>query len=125
MRQNDQNNERKIAEYENKIRVMSQEIDRLNEMLRTKNIELEQSRRQFKEYQESVTMEVKGNYGQYETTVSNLNKEIEDLKRKLNENSIKTKEYESKLVMTSHEIDRLNNMINIKTEELTVSRKDY
>lgn len=72
---------------------MSQEIDRLNEVLRTKNIELEQSRRQFKEYQDSVTMEVKGNYSQYETTVSNLNKEIEDLKRKLNENSIKTKEY--------------------------------
>ncbi len=93
MRQTDQNNERKIAEYENKIRVMSQEIDRLNEVLRTKNIELEQSRRQFKEYQDSVTMEVKGNYSQYETTVSNLNKEIEDLKRKLNENSIKTKEY--------------------------------
>jgi chromosome segregation ATPase len=93
VRQTDQNNERKIAEYENKIRVMSQEIDRLNEVLRTKNIELEQSRRQFKEYQDSVTMEVKGNYSQYETTVSNLNKEIEDLKRKLNENSIKTKEY--------------------------------
>lgn len=53
---------------------MAQEIERLNENLRNKNNEIEQLRRQFKEYQESVTIEVKGNYGQYENTVSNLNK---------------------------------------------------
>lgn len=62
---------------------MNQEMDRLNEALRAKNNELEVIRRQFKEYKETVALEVKGNYGQYETAVSNLNKEIEDLKKKL------------------------------------------
>lgn len=50
-------------------------------------------KRQFKEYQESVAMEVKGNYGQYEMTVSNLNKELDEVRRKLTEVTTRNKEY--------------------------------
>jgi chromosome segregation ATPase len=71
-----------------------------------------------------VALEVKGNYGQYEATVGNLNKEIDELRRKLTEVGTRNKEYESKLIMTSQEIDRLDNIIKIKSEELGASKRE-
>jgi hypothetical protein len=49
--QNDQSTERKIGVYENKIKGLSQENERLGQVLKSRSEELEQTRRQFKEYQ--------------------------------------------------------------------------
>ncbi len=50
-------------------------MERLSEAIKSRTNELEQTKREFKLYQESVTIEVKGNYTQYETKLSTTNKE--------------------------------------------------
>ncbi len=51
MKQFGQDSDRKIVEYENKTKIMIQEIERLNQTVTTKNEELERCIRKIKEYE--------------------------------------------------------------------------
>lgn len=51
MRQFGHDSDRKIVEYENKTKIMIQEIERLNQTVTAKNEELERHIRKVKEYE--------------------------------------------------------------------------
>lgn len=51
LKQFGQDSDRKIVEYENKTKIMIQEIERLNQTVTTKNEELERCIRKIKEYE--------------------------------------------------------------------------
>ena len=93
-------------------------------MLKAKDDENVNLRTQFKEYEISVNhkweTEVKGGFSQYESSIDNLKKENEDLRRRLQDAGDlgrRISEYENKLAVTSQEMDRLNQIIRTKTEE--------
>jgi regulator of replication initiation timing len=103
---------------------MSQEIERLSSLLKSKNEELETLKKQFKEYEYSVNQkfegEIKTTLIQYENHINGLTKETEDLRRKLQEAgdlNRKLVEYENKIVLLSQEMERLNVIVTNKIEE--------
>lgn len=92
-------------------------------MLRSRNEEYENLRRQFKEYETAVTQkfegDVKSQFTQYETRIASLAKENEELRRRLQEAgdlNRKLVEYENKIVLLSQETERLNTIIANKNE---------
>ena len=133
---------RKVAEYENRIALLSQELERLNGNLRSKmneNDELSNSnykltqeidglKRRNNEYEVTVTRE-------WESKVSRYNYEIEDLKGQLNrlsqdneelrrrlselaEVNRKVAEYENRIALLSQELERLNGNLRVKMDEI-------
>lgn len=95
---NDSN--RKVAEYENRIVLLTQELERLNQTFKLKmgeyeNViqgqrgELELSRRENKELQINITqkyeLETSRKIGMYEQNMTGMTREIEDLRRRINE----------------------------------------
>ena len=112
---------RKIAEYENQIALLSQEIERLNAMLRNKTDELRQReseievlKRRNSELEYSITQE-------WTIKVNRMNQENEELRRRvsdLGEVNRKLSEYENKITLLSNEIERLNMNLKKKVDEL-------
>ena len=112
---------RKIAEYENQIALLSQEIERLNAMLRNKTDELRQReseievlKRRNSELEYSITQE-------WTIKVNRMNQENEELRRRvsdLGEVNRKLSEYENKITLLSNEIERLNMNLKNKVDEL-------
>ena len=112
---------RKVAEYENQIALLSQEIERLNAMLRNKTDELRQReseievlKRRNSELEYSITQE-------WTIKVNRMNQENEELRRRvsdLGEVNRKLSEYENKITLLSNEIERLNMNLKKKVDEL-------
>ena len=112
---------RKVAEYENQIALLSQEIERLNAMLRNKTDELRQReseievlKRRNSELEYSITQE-------WTIKVNRMNQENEELRRRvsdLGEVNRKLSEYENKITLLSNEIERLNMNLKNKVDEL-------
>lgn len=75
-------------------------------------------KRQFKEYQETVSVQVKSSHGQYESAVVALRKENEELKRSMGEAGPRLVEYENKLALASQEMERLKLLLKGRSEEL-------
>ena len=99
-------------EYENKIGMLSSEVERLNNLTRTLREEIEAGNQRF---------------GQFQTTIENKlsNSMMADVQQFVAEWKVKEEEYENKLAMLSSEIQRLNNSIRIKSEELETWRMKF
>ena len=108
---------RRIPQYENKIAILSQDIERLNQALKQRTDELENSRRQIREMEmkfQNVTssasmqeMQTSRKFSMYEENQNRLNRENEDLKRKLQE-----------IVELKRFIQELENRHSISQQEL-------
>ena len=79
----------------------------------------------YMELQTKVTniYEVESNrrFSNYEQTISNLNRENDDMKRKLNdlvEANRRLAEFENKFAIMTQEIERLNQVLRGKVEEI-------
>ena len=72
---------RKVAEYENKIALLSQEIERLNGNLRNKVEEIDGLRKRISDYETSMTQLNQ----EWQTKAGRLTQENEELRRRLNE----------------------------------------
>ena len=97
---------RKVAEYENKIALLSQEIERLNGNLRNKVEEISNWENRNREW---------------ENKWARVNQENEELKRRLNdlaEANRRLAEYESKITLLSQELERLNGNLRVKMDEI-------
>ena len=120
---------RKVSDYENKITLLSQEIERLNGNLRLKldengNLEreyraaqqeLEMMRRKNSEYEVTITREWETKYSRITQENSELRSRIGDL----GEVNRKVAEYENKIALLSQELERLNNALRIKVDEIS------
>ncbi len=108
-------NNRKVAEYENRIVLMTQQIQRLNQTfklklneyenaLQTQRNQLEISRREYKQLQINITqkyeLETSRKIGMYQQNMSGLNRELQDLRRRVNE-------YENNLRKKNEEVNQL------------------
>lgn len=92
---------RRITDYEARMTLLGQEVERLNANLRMKNEELASSDNMFKNYRRDA-----------EAKLSSLNNELEESRRKagetLNVQANRIVEYENKVILLSQEIERLN-----------------
>ena len=110
---------RKISEYENRIALLSQEIERLNMNLRNKvdenktlSQEVEGSRRRGGEYE--VTIQ------EWQTKYTRITQDNEELRRRLTdlgEVNRKVSEYENRMMMLSQELERVNSNLKMKVDE--------
>lgn len=107
---------------------MGQEVERLNQLLRSRNEEFDRMTRQIKEFEmtvnqnnQKVEVEVKNKYAQYESALNALSRENEELKKRLNDAGDLGKritEYENKLVLAAQEMERLNLILKNKNDEI-------
>ena len=116
------------AEYENKIAMLSQEIHRLNEMLKIKINEIDDWRSKHSTLEISIHEKsgMEGELHRLHDMLERRNHEIEDWISKFNSLEIKYAEfkllqeklleYENKFAIFSQEIERLNNSIRTKVE---------
>jgi chromosome segregation ATPase len=128
---------RKLAEYENRIALMSQEIERLNGALRQKAEETSGYQLQLRQLQEhneelrrgnadsgvritQITQEYSTKITTYETRIKQYNVEIDELNRRILELtnvSSKVAEHESLVRRMRQEIEMLTNQLGQKNEE--------
>ena len=123
--------ESKTKEYENKIALLSSEIQRLNDILGKFRGEVENYKVKIIEYEGNLTEASKYRMmvQEWESRYNRLTKELEDWKRKHGELTIsineyrgyegRLKEYENKIAMISSENERLNNMLRKEREEVS------
>lgn len=124
---------RKISEYENKIVVLSQELERLNGNLRNKvdennNLETavrnlqqdnERMRKIQSEYEVKYTQEYQVQITTYETRLKQSYQQIEEMRRRLQDLADvnrKLNEYETKIAGMGQEIERLNGTLRGKVD---------
>lgn len=114
---------RKLAEYENRIALMSQEIERLNGALRTRVEELSSWESKFRAVQVEndglkraqadmeyrIREEMKVQIGSYESQFIMANRQNEELANR-------NKEYENKITMLIMEVERLNGNLKNKLD---------
>ena len=98
---------RKVSEYENRIALLSQEMERVNGNLRIKTEEV---------------MSWESRNREWETKWARITQDNEELRRRLNdlgELNRKIAEYENKIALLTQEIERLNGNLRIKVEEVS------
>lgn len=127
---------RKISQYENKIVILSQQLERVNSNLRNKvddNNNLETALRNLQQENERLKKsqaDYEFRFSQeYQTQISNFDgklkqaqQENQELRRRLqqfSEINRKLADYEAKIVSLSQEIQRLNGILRVKLEENT------
>ena len=134
----------RLSEYENKLALLSQEVERLNSMLRNKDDEIYGLRRDIQnlEISSRESASYQGQIREYENKLALLSQEVERLNglvrtkesdlyamkskfeslevsnRELNTYQSRARDYENKLAMLSQEIERLNSMLRTKDDEL-------
>jgi len=85
---------RKLNDYENRIAQLSQEIERLNGVLRSKVNENESLKTELKNYELRVSSEYQSKITTFESRIRQFTGEKEDLARKLSE-------YENRIALMS------------------------
>lgn len=141
--QDSNNSNRKLQEYEQEIHQLGQEVEKINRTLRQKveelskqqqiisemtvyrerygelekELELRQQRFEIETHRmaEDANLQIRN----LETSVANYKRDIEELRKKANENSEinrRIAEYENKLAMIGQEVERLNEKLRGKVE---------
>ena len=101
---------RRIKEYDNRIVSLTQEIERLNGVLRTKVDENEGLQRELKNYEYRVSSEFQSKITTYESRIRQFTSEHEEFSRRVSE-------YEGRIVSLTQEIERLNGVLRTKVDE--------
>lgn len=106
---------RRLGEYESRLTLLSQEVDRLNGNLRMKTDELAAAESAFRSLKRES-----------EVKLASLSAELEDYRRKASESvssqATRLADYEGKMVVLTKEIERLNVVLKETTFELEGSR---
>lgn len=126
-----------IREYQAKLGQVGQEVERLNGVLRSKSEELAaaQSRIRLLEHeqeslqrrlndQEALTIQLKKHRSGLEEKLTVAGAEKDELRkavRELSDANRKLSDYQSRLLILSQELERLNNNLKTKTDELAES----
>ena len=89
----------KIRDYEGRIALLTQEIERLNSMMRGKSDEIEQWKVRCSKYEISIS-----EYRSYDN---------------------KLKDYENRIALLSQEIERLNSMLKTRSQDIEYWKTKY
>lgn len=115
-----------LKDNENKIALMTQEIDRLNNLIKTKNEDIEQLEKEKIEIHSAMTKYKNYEIKIYENeqTVAKLQnnieickKDIENWQNKFRASEARGKELENNLYSTSQEKEKVGNIARTKTQE--------
>ena len=118
------------AKYENKIAILSQEIHRLNEMLKIKMNEVDDWRSKHSTLEISIHEKsgIEGELHRLKDMLDYRNHEIDEWRKKYNSLEVtivelrssqgKLFEYENKIALLSQEIERLQSMMKLRNEEI-------
>ena len=118
-----------VEENENKTKIFTQEIDKLNSILKRKSSEIDDSRIKNSKLEFSIheKLSFESELLRLKNMLEFKNLEIEEWRKKHNSLEItivelrssqgKLFEYENKISILSIEIERLNSLIKIRTEE--------
>ena len=110
----DQNTKRRLQQYESKVTMLSQQIERLNNILKQKVDELNVSEQRVRSLSQEI-QSVRIQFNQSETHITQtwqskitlFERDNEELKRKLSE-------YENRISLMASEIERLNGTLKVK-----------
>ena len=126
--------EMRIQEYENKLAMLSSELDRLNHVLGKEREEKEKMKLRIYEL-DNENGNMKGLIQQWESRYSSVQKEIEIWKKKFidieaSHNQMRgyegqLKEYENRIALLSSEIERLNSLLRNRGEDIESWKNKY
>ena len=119
-----------MKEYENKIALLTQEIERLNMVIKTIHHDFDDFRRKYSDLERKF--EEMKYYGEknkeYENRIKILLDEVENCRTQLRKFEVcerKLQEAENKIGFLSQEIERLNHILKQKCEELEDWKHKY
>ena len=116
-----------IQEYENRIALLSQEVERLNSMMKTRANEIEEWKMKYSRLESESAQFGRDKLYEYETKISTLTSEIESLTLQLSEFATFKTKYNSVLlhvVLLCAEIDALRINDDTKRKEVANVQKE-
>lgn len=128
------NIEEKLRDYQNKIALLTTEMERLNDLLKDRNKEISQLENEKLEIYQQISYykNYESKIGEKDQIISKNNETISALKRDIENWQIKTRDADSKarelentLFRASQEKDKLSSMIKLKNSEHEALKGQY